>query len=84
MKEPEIDDQTNGNSMHTVRLGKADTFSDKSAAPSTQRQVMTLNALRIFLAGYDCTFRNMVFVCKIIVTIDNLYIVRGEKSEKFI
>ncbi len=70
--------------MHTVRLGKADALSDKSAAPSTKRQVMTLDALCIFLASYDFTFRNMVFVCKIIVTIDIRYIVRGEKGKKFI
>ena len=41
--------------MHKMELGKADTFPDQSAAPSTEGKVVALNTLRIPFSGYDST-----------------------------
>ena len=67
-----IDDQTNDNSMHEMGFRKANSLSDQSATPGTERKMITLNALCIPFPGYDGTLGYVLLICVIVISIDSI------------
>jgi len=57
--------------MHKKRLRKPNPPSDKPTTPSTQRQMLTLNTLRIPLTRHHNTFSNTSFISNTLITINN-------------
>ena len=70
--------------MHKMELGKADTFPDQSAAPSTEGKVVALNTLRIPFSGYDSTLGYVLFICVCIIGIDRINTKRRQQGSQLV
>ena len=58
--------------MHAIGLRKAKALPDQSAAPSAQRKMIALNALRISFPSYDSTLGDVLLICVIVIGIDRI------------
>jgi uncharacterized protein YjiK len=83
-EEPKIYDQTNNNFMHKKRLRKPNPTPNQSTTPSTQRQTLTLNTLRITFTGRYNTFSNMSFISNILITTNNTDTKRNKQTAQLI
>ena len=70
--------------MHDMGFRKANPLSDQSAAPGTERKMITLNVLCIPFPGYDGTLSYVLLICVIVIGIDRINMKRCQQDSQLV
>ena len=79
-----VNDQANDNSMHEMGFRKANSFSDQSAAPGTEKKMVAFNTLSIPFPGYNATLSYVPLICVIVIGIDRINMKGCQQGPQFV